>query len=57
VSHVLGQFSKSEAQMMSEVLRLATDSIEMSLKQGIAKAMSLYNNRVIESTSEAKGLS
>jgi PTH1 family peptidyl-tRNA hydrolase len=43
--------------MMSEVLRLATDSIEMSLKQGIAKAMSLYNNRVIESTSEAKGLS
>jgi peptidyl-tRNA hydrolase, PTH1 family len=48
VSHVLGQFSKSEAQIMAEVLSLATDAVDMSLKQGIAKAMSLYNNRVVE---------
>ncbi len=47
VSHVLGQFSKAERQTMAEVLQLATDATELSLKQGIAKAMSLYNNRTV----------
>jgi PTH1 family peptidyl-tRNA hydrolase len=48
VSHVLGRFSSSEAQVITEVLKLVTDAIELSLKQGIPKAMSLYNNRTIE---------
>lgn len=48
VSHVLGRFSNPEAQVMAEVLRLVVDMVELSLKQGIPKAMSLYNNRSIE---------
>lgn len=49
VSYVLGQFSKAEAPILDEVLRLAIDAIELSLKQGFEKAMSLYNNRVVSS--------
>ncbi|MBD2462642.1 aminoacyl-tRNA hydrolase [Oscillatoria sp. FACHB-1407] len=49
ISHVLGQFSKTEAATVSEVLHLTTDAVEMSLREGIAKAMSLYNNRVVGS--------
>lgn len=47
VSHVLGQFSKSETQVVHEVLRLSIDLIEMGFKEGLAKAMSLYNNREV----------
>lgn len=47
VSHVLGRFSVAETRMMVEVLQMVTDAIELSLKQGIPKAMSLYNNRTI----------
>lgn len=49
VSHVLGQFSKAEAAIVSEVLQLVTEAVEMSLKQGVEKAMSLYNNRTTTS--------
>lgn len=47
VNHVLGQFSKAEAQLMTEVLRLVSDAVELSLRQGIEKAMSLYNGRTV----------
>ncbi|MBF2085337.1 aminoacyl-tRNA hydrolase [Thermoleptolyngbya sp. C42_A2020_037] len=46
VSHVLGQFSKSETAVLNEVLRLCEEAIALSLKQSTEKAMSLYNNRV-----------
>ncbi|HIK33914.1 MAG TPA: aminoacyl-tRNA hydrolase [Oscillatoriales cyanobacterium M59_W2019_021] len=45
VSHVLGKFSPAETPIVSEVLDLVANSVELSLKQGVAKAMSLYNNR------------
>lgn len=45
VSHVLGHFSSSEAPIMAEVMELAVSAIELSLKQGVEKAMSLYNSR------------
>jgi len=45
VSHVLGQFSKAETEVLNEVLRLCEEAIALSLKQSIEKAMSLYNNR------------
>ncbi|HEY9640853.1 MAG TPA: aminoacyl-tRNA hydrolase [Coleofasciculaceae cyanobacterium] len=45
VSHVLGRFSQAETQAMQEALKLVVDAVELSLKQGIPKAMSLYNNR------------
>lgn len=48
VSHVLGKFSPEETQMMSEVLQLVVDAVELALKQGVEKAMSLYNNRTVE---------
>lgn len=47
VSHVLGRFSVAENKAIAEVLQLVTDAIELSLKQGIPKAMSLYNNRTV----------
>lgn len=47
ISHVLGKFSGEETPIVKEVIELTNDSIELSLKQGVEKAMSLYNNRSI----------
>lgn len=47
ISYVLGKFSQSETQLMSDVLQLAVEAVEFSLKQGVEKAMSLYNNRTV----------
>jgi PTH1 family peptidyl-tRNA hydrolase len=52
VSHVLGRFSESEAQVMAEVLQLVVGAVEYSLKHGIEKAMSLYNNRNVAETKQ-----
>jgi peptidyl-tRNA hydrolase, PTH1 family len=45
ISHVLGRFSAAEDRLLPEVLKLIEDAVAMSLRQGIPKAMSLYNNR------------
>ena len=45
ISHVLGKFSPTEASLASKVLNLVMDAVEMSQKQGVEKAMSLYNSR------------
>lgn len=45
ISHVLGKFSPSETQWISDVIQLAVDAVELSLRQGVEKAMSLYNGR------------
>ena len=50
ISHVLGRFSSTETQMISEVLQLVVEAVEGSLKQGVEKAMNCYNNRTILST-------
>jgi PTH1 family peptidyl-tRNA hydrolase len=47
VSHVLGKFSPQDAKIIAEVIQLAADAVELSLRQGVEKAMSLYNNRSI----------
>jgi peptidyl-tRNA hydrolase, PTH1 family len=47
ISHVLGKFSVIETPIVSEVIQLVNDSIELSLKKGIEPAMSLYNSRSI----------
>jgi peptidyl-tRNA hydrolase, PTH1 family len=49
ISHVLGRFGSSEAQLMSETIQLVVEAVELSLKQGVEKAMSLYNNRAVTS--------
>jgi PTH1 family peptidyl-tRNA hydrolase len=47
VSHVLGKFSPSERAIIAEVIQVAADAVELSLRQGVEKAMSQYNNRSI----------
>jgi len=47
VSHVLGKFASSERPIIAEVLRLASEAVEMSLGEGVEKAMSLYNGRTV----------
>ncbi|MEB3342404.1 aminoacyl-tRNA hydrolase [Okeania sp.] len=47
ISHVLGKFSSTESKLMTQMLDLVVETVEVSLKQGVAKAMSLYNNRTI----------
>jgi peptidyl-tRNA hydrolase, PTH1 family len=47
IAHVLGKFSAVETPIVNEVIYLVNDSIEMSLKQGVEKAMSLYNSKSI----------
>jgi PTH1 family peptidyl-tRNA hydrolase len=45
ISHVLGKFSPQESKMVEEVLYWVLSAVEVSLKEGFAKAMSLYNGR------------
>lgn len=47
ISYVLGQFSGAETKLMSEALQLVVECVELSLKQGVEKAMNRYNNRTI----------
>jgi peptidyl-tRNA hydrolase, PTH1 family len=47
ISHVLGKFSTVETPIVGEVIYLVNDAIEMSLKQGMEKSMSLYNSKSI----------
>lgn len=44
VSHVLGRFSAAENKLMSDVLQLAVECVELSLKQGVEKAMNSCNS-------------
>ncbi|QIR40383.1 aminoacyl-tRNA hydrolase [Tolypothrix sp. PCC 7910] len=48
VSHVLGRFTATENQTMSLVLQFVVECIELSLKQGVEKAMNRCNSRTIE---------
>ncbi len=52
VSHVLGKFAPAEAAIMTEVIQVAADAIEYSLKHGVEKAMSAFNHRMISEISE-----
>lgn len=43
VSHVLGKFSPEEAIQIPKIFKYTIEAIELSLKDGIEKSMSLYN--------------
>lgn len=45
VSYVLGRFSAAENQVVSQVLQLVLEAIELSTSQGVELAMNRYNNR------------
>jgi len=47
VSHVLGKFSPQERTIIEEIIPLSADAVELALRQGVEKAMSLYNNRSV----------
>jgi len=47
ISHVLGKFAPDEIKVMNEVLDLTNKAIELSLKEGIEKAMSIYNAKSV----------
>jgi len=47
VGHVLGRFSPDESKVISDVLDLVIKAIELSLKEGVEKAMSIYNGKSI----------
>ncbi|BAZ19643.1 peptidyl-tRNA hydrolase [Kalymmatonema gypsitolerans NIES-4073] len=49
VSHVLGRFSAAENQVMSLVLQFVVECVELSLKQGVEKAMNVCNSRSFDS--------
>lgn len=50
ISFVLGKFSSEESQLVEKVLKLVVEAVELSLHQGVEKAMSLYNSRTIAET-------
>ena len=50
ISYVLGKFSAEESQLVEKVLKLVVEAVELSLQQGIEKAMSLYNSRTVVET-------
>jgi PTH1 family peptidyl-tRNA hydrolase len=47
ISHVLGTFTAQEMELMDALLNLTLEAVELSLHQGVEKAMSLYNNRCL----------
>jgi PTH1 family peptidyl-tRNA hydrolase len=55
VSHVLGRFSPEETSLIAEVLHWTVGAVECSLKQGVERAMNLYNPRNAAGQSESSG--
>ena len=52
--YVLGQFSRADAELLEKVLGRAVEQIECWLREGIGKAMSLYNGRVNDDLTKPK---
>ena len=50
VSYVLGRFTPVEQPIVTEVLALAADASEYAIKQGVEKAMNVYNRKAVELT-------
>jgi PTH1 family peptidyl-tRNA hydrolase len=48
VGYVLGKFSSQEKPVLSELMTLTEDAIVCSLKEGVEKAMSLYNQKQVQ---------
>jgi peptidyl-tRNA hydrolase, PTH1 family len=48
IGHVLGKFSKSEAKVIQELMVLTHDAICLGLRDGVEKAMSLYNQKFVD---------
>jgi peptidyl-tRNA hydrolase, PTH1 family len=47
ISHVLGKFSAVESSIVTEILQLAADAVDLSVSAGVEKSMNKYNNRSV----------
>jgi peptidyl-tRNA hydrolase, PTH1 family len=47
ISHVLGKFSAAESSIVTDILQLSADAVELSLGAGVEEAMNKYNNRSV----------
>jgi peptidyl-tRNA hydrolase, PTH1 family len=47
ISHVLGKFSVAESSIVTEILQLAADAVDLSVSAGVEKSMNKYNNRSV----------
>jgi peptidyl-tRNA hydrolase, PTH1 family len=47
ISHVLGKFSVAEASIVTDILQLSADAVDLSLGSGVEQAMNKYNNRSV----------
>ncbi|AFZ02432.1 aminoacyl-tRNA hydrolase [Calothrix sp. PCC 6303] len=47
VSHVLGKFNAAETQLMEQVLTFVIECVELSIQQGVEKAMNRCNSQTI----------
>lgn len=52
VSYVLGRFSAAENQIVSQVLQLVLEAVQLSTSQGVELAMNRYNNRNLTNDSK-----
>ncbi|CAN5599830.1 aminoacyl-tRNA hydrolase [soil metagenome] len=48
VSHVLGRFAPGDRKIVDAVIPMAVDAIDLSLRKGVERSMSLYNGREVE---------
>lgn len=48
IDHVLGKFSSEERKVLEKLMVLTDSAVEMALKEGIEKTMSIYNQKSIE---------
>ncbi len=48
VSHVLGRFAPEDRKIVDAVIPMAVDAIDLSLRKGVERSMSLYNGREVE---------
>jgi PTH1 family peptidyl-tRNA hydrolase len=53
ISHVLGRFSTTENQVVSKLLPLIVDCVELCLKQGVETAMNRYNTVDLAATQDS----
>jgi PTH1 family peptidyl-tRNA hydrolase len=54
ISHVLGRFTPEEQRILPEVLDMAADAIELAVRKGVEKSMSLYNGRAVPNVSPGR---
>ena len=46
IGHVLGKFAPEEKKVIQEMLDISVNAVEKSLKEGVEKAMNIYNSKL-----------